>query len=68
MSNYRNKTGTSGGSAVLRGLGRLIFFLLWTVLLTAVVLLGMIYVMEKGPSPTLAATFCRSMRDTSATR
>ena len=68
MSNYRNKTGTSGGSAVLRGLGRLIFFLLWTVLLTAVVLLGMIYVMEKGPSPTLTATFCRSMRETSAIR
>ena len=68
MSNYRNKTGTSGGRAVLRGLGRLIFFLLWTVLLTAVVLLGMIYVMEKGPSPTLTATFCRSMRETSAIR
>ena len=68
MSNYRNKTGTSGGSAVLRGLGRLIFFLLWTVLLMAVVLLGMIYVMEKGPSPTLTATFCRSMRETSAIR
>ena len=58
----------SGGSAVLRGLGRLLFFLFWTILLTAVVLLGVIYVMEKGPSPTMTATFCRSMRETSAIR
>ena len=58
----------SGGSAVLRNVGRTFFFLFWTLLLTAVVLLGVIYVMEKGPSPTLTATFCRSMRETSALR
>ena len=59
---------SSGGSAVLRFVGRTFFFLLWTLLLTAVVLFGAIYVMEKGPSPTLTATFCRSMRETSALR
>ena len=58
----------SGGSAVLRHVGRTLFFLLWTLLLTAVVLFGVIYVMEKGPSPTLTAMFCRSMRETSALR
>ena len=58
----------SGGSAVLRHLGRTLFFLIWTLLLTAIVLLGVIYVMEKGPSPTLTAMFCRSMRETSALR
>ena len=59
---------SSGGSAVLRYLGRMFFFLFWTLLLTAVVLLGVTYVMEKGPSPTLTAMFCRSMRETSALR
>ena len=58
----------SGGSAVLRYLGRMFFFLFWTLLLTAVVLLGVTYVMEKGPSPTLTGMFCRSMRETSALR
>ena len=68
MSRNRKRDITSGGSAVLRHAGRIAFFILWTVLLTAVVLLGVIYVMEKGPSPTLTATFCRSMRETSAIR
>ena len=68
MSQKKRRDETSGGSAVLRHLGRISFFVLWTVLLTAVVLLGVIYVMEKGPSPTLTATFCRSMRETSAIR
>ena len=68
MSRNRKRDITSGSSAVLRHAGRLVFFLLWTVLLTAIVLLGVIYVMEKGPSPTLTATFCRSMRETSAIR
>ena len=66
MSRNRKRDITSGGSAVLRHAGRIAFFVLWTVLLTAVVLLGVIYVMEKGPSPTMTATFCRSMRETSA--
>ena len=68
MSAKKKRSQTSGGSAVARHLGRVTFFVLWTVLLTAVVLLGVIYVMEKGPSPTLTATFCRSMRETSAIR
>ena len=59
---------SNGGSAVLRHLGRSAFFLFWTLLLTVIVLFGVIYVMEKGPSPTLTATFCRSMRETSALR
>jgi len=62
---YRRAT---GGSAALRFIGRFSFFVFWTVLLTAVVLLGVIWVMEKGPSPTMTATFCRSMRETSAIR
>ena len=37
----------SGGSAVLRNVGRTFFFLFWTLLLTAAVLFGVIYVMEK---------------------
>ena len=57
------RNGTAG-----RILGRLAFFLIWTVFLLAVVLLGVIWVMEKGPSPTITATFCRSMRETSAIR
>ena len=59
---------SSGGSAVLRYLGRTVFLLVWTLLLTALVLLGVTYVMEKGPSPTLTEMFCRSMRETSALR
>ena len=65
MSRSKQK---SGGSAVLRHVGRAVFFLFWTLLLTVCVLLGVIWVMEKGPSPTLTATFCRSMRETSAIR
>ena len=67
MKKSRRKP-ASGGSAVLRYVGRTFFFLVWTLLLTAIVLFGVIYVMEKGPSPTLTATFCRSMRETSALR
>ena len=59
---------SSGGSAALRAFGRFGFFVLWTLILTLIVLLGVIWVMEKGPSPTLTATFCRSMRETSAIR
>lgn len=58
----------SRGGAALRALGRFGFFLLWTVLLTAVVLLGVVWVMEKGPSPTMTTLFCRSVRETSALR
>lgn len=67
MSRTPEKKRKSSGVAG-RWLGRGVFFLFWTLLLTAGVLLGVIWVMEKGPSPTLTATFCRSMRETSALR
>lgn len=54
--------------SALRILGRGLELVLVTVLALAVFLLGVIWVMEKGPSPTLTAVFCRSMRETSAIR
>ncbi len=68
MKKTRRNNRSAGGSAVLRTAGRAGFFVLWTLILTVAVLFGVIYVMEKGPSPTLTATFCRSMRETSAIR
>ena len=62
------KNTRSAAGAVGRFFGRFGFFVLWTLILTAIVLLGVIWVMEKGPSPTMTATFCRSMRETSAIR
>ena len=37
-----------------------------TLLCLAVILVGVVWVLEKGPSPTMTATFCRSVRETSA--
>lgn len=56
---------TSGAVLTLSRVG---VFLGVTLLLLLLVLLGVIYVMEKGPSPTMTETFCRSMRETSAIR
>lgn len=39
-----------------------------TLVLILAVLLGVIWVLEKGPSPTVTEVFCRSMRETSAIR
>ena len=64
MKRKANTTKSSG--AALRALGRTGAFLGLTLLLVLIVLLGVIWVMEKGPSPTMTATFCRSMRETSA--
>lgn len=50
----------------LRPLGRVGAFLLVTLALVVVTLLGVIWVLEKGPSPTVTEKFCRSMRETSA--
>lgn len=50
----------------LRPLGRVGAFLLVTLALVLVTLLGVIWVLEKGPSPTVTEKFCRSMRETSA--
>ena len=47
-------------------LGRIGSFLLVTLGLVLVTLLGVIWVLEKGPSPTVTEKFCRSMRETSA--
>ena len=41
----RKKSGGAG-----RGLGRAVFLFFWTLILILVLLLGLIYVMEKGPS------------------
>ena len=51
-----------------RLLGRALAFLGLTLLSLAVVLLGVIWVLEKGPSPTATGIFCRSVRETSAIR
>lgn len=51
-----------------RPLGRLVTFALVTLALLIVTLLGVIWVLEKGPSPTVTERFCRSMRETSAIR
>ena len=51
-----------------RPLGRLGAFLLVTLALLLITLLGVIWVLEKGPSPTITEKFCRSMRVTSAIR
>ena len=56
------------GGAALRVFSRAGGFVLLTLLLTVIVLVGVIWVMEKGPSPTMTAVFCRSMRETSALR
>ena len=59
---------TRAKSGAGRFFGRLLAFVFLTLVLILTVLLGVIWVMEKGPSPTLTATFCRSMRETSAIR
>lgn len=52
--------------SAVRPLGRLGAFLLVTLALLLITLLGVIWVLEKGPSPTVTEKFCRSMRETSA--
>ena len=51
-----------------RPLGRLGAFLLATLALLLITPLGVIWVLAKGPSPTVTEKFCRSMRETSAIR
>ena len=43
-------------------------FLGLTLLCVVITLFGVVWVFEKGPSPTLTASFCYSMRETSALR
>lgn len=47
---------------------KLLAYLLTGIICLAVVLLGVVWVMEKGPSETLTGMFCRSVRETSAIR
>lgn len=49
-------------------LGRALALLGTTVAAIVIILLGVIWVMEKGPSPTITELFCRSVRETSAIR
>ena len=48
--------------------GRILAFLGVTLLCVALTLLGAIWVLSKGPSPTLTGIFCNSVRETSAIR
>ena len=64
---YTRQNRTTGARAAVI-LGRTLFFLLLTLVLILAVLLGVIWVLEKGPSPTVTEIFCRSMRETSAIR
>lgn len=49
-------------------IGRFLAFLLVTLVSLALVLLGVVWVLEKGPSPTATEIFIRSVRETSAIR
>ena len=49
-------------------IGRFFAFLGVTLLCLTVVLVGVVWVLEKGPSPTITGMFCRSVRETSAIR
>ena len=51
---------------LLRVLGRVLAILLETLVLTAAVLLGAVYILEKGPSPAARDLFVMSVRETSA--
>ena len=53
-----------GGKILLRALA----FLGITLVCLAVILLGVLWVLEKGPSPSATGIFCRSVRETSAIR
>ncbi|MBO4219726.1 MAG: hypothetical protein J5933_02240, partial [Clostridia bacterium] len=48
--------------------GRILAFLGVTVAAILIALLGLVWVLERGPSPTLTGSFTRSMRETSAIR
>ena len=49
-------------------IGRLLSFLGVTLLCVLIILLGLIWVLERGPSPTVTGIFTRSVRETSAIR
>lgn len=49
-------------------LRRVLSFLAVTLLCLLLILLGVVWVLERGPSPTVTGMFCRSVRETSAIR
>ena len=49
-------------------IGRFFAFLGVTLLCVVLVLVGVVWVLERGPSPTVTGMFCRSVRETSALR
>ena len=65
MNENREAAKKRGGRRIL---GRALSFLGVTLLSLALVLLGLVWVLEKGPSPTATGIFCRSVRETSAIR
>lgn len=62
--NTAMKTKKPRGAGV--ALSRTLAFLAVTLVLVVAILMGVIWVLEKGPSPTVTAIFCRSVRETSA--
>lgn len=50
----------------LRRIGRFFTVFFLTLLLIVILLFGLIFVLEKGPSPSTTELFCRSMKETSA--
>lgn len=61
-----NKAGQKKSFRTL--IGRFFSFLGVTLLCLLLILLGLIWVLERGPSPSVTATFTRSVRETSALR
>lgn len=53
-------------NTALRTALRVLLFLVCTIVSLVLVVLGAIFVLEKGPSPKATETFCRSVRETSA--
>ena len=66
MRQYKHLKKKSHGGALL--VGRALSLLGITLALILAILLGVIWVLEKGPSPTVTELFCRSVRETSAVR
>jgi len=55
-------------SGALSALGRVLSMIGVALLALLIALLGIVWVLEKGPSPSLTGSFCRSVRETSAIR
>ena len=50
----------------IRRIGRFFTVFFLTLLLIVILVFGLIFVLERGPSPTVTELFCRSMKETSA--